>query len=728
MKLLSSNNGQRSALVERLLSRGRSVRWSSLTSFVAAVAIFVLTGCKTIPAGRSAVDDVAVRGTDKLDDGDVLDKIATTKTSKFLGIKQGFLYEYSTFDRFVFQRDLARVEAYYRSKGYWDAHARAGRVRQVSSNHVEVEILVEEGEPVVLRGIKLDGADGLPSTIVRQVNRAAYGTLKKDQPFDEDLYEKAAGDARRALSDRGYAYAKVERDAALDLVKRQADVVFTITPGPLCDFGGVFIEGEGKLPKSQILRAADISEGKPFSEAELDSAQQAILDLNVFASVAITPDLPTPPKSDHPRVDVHIKVEPTRLRTIKLGGGLEFDALKSDVHGVIGWEHKNFLGGLRNFQVELRPGVVLYPLRVSNIVVPSEFFPEERLRVELRQPGLFEARTAGFIRPELDTYAVLIRPDPDPKDPVLGYIESRNSVGADRTFGPMYVAVTQNVQYDVPFSYANGKNPNLTPLLISYPELQVALDFRDDKVHPRKGIFLSGKFQYAGGPFFGDARDFKVQPEARFYVPIFRKLVLAVRGTVGLLYPSNYGSFVENRPPTDPATEAARTHDYQLTFFRGFFSGGPTSNRGYPLRGVGPQDVVPFLSPETSAQEVNNNCSEKNPNRAMDKNCLSPTGGFTLWEASVELRFTVQGPLSIATFCDASDVSPHQTDIRLDRLHLSCGPGVRYDTPVGPIRLDLGFRIPGLQYGSGGVPADEKEPGDFFGIPLAVAFGIGESF
>ena len=717
-------------MVPSLLGRVRHLNWSSLTSLVAAVAIFVLTGCKTIPAGRSAVDDVVVRGANKVDEDETLEKIATTKTSKFLGIKQGFLYEYSTLDRFVLQRDLARVEAFYRSKGYWDAHARAGRVRDTSSKHVEVEILVEEGEPVVTRGIRIEGIDGVSPEIIRQANRAAYTTLKKGQPFEEESYEKAAGDVRRALSDRGYAYAKVDRDAALDLVTRQADVVFTLTPGPLCDFGGTFIEGQGDLPKSQILRAANIQEGKPFSEADIDSAQQAVLDLNVFASVAINPDLPNPPRSDHPRVDVRIKVEPTRLRTIKLGGGLEFDALKTDVHGIIGWEHRNFLGGLRQFSIELRPGVVLYPTRVGNVTAPTNFFPEERLRVELRQPGLFEARTAGFIRPELDTYAVLINPNPKDDAPVLGYFESRNAIGADRSFGPFYVAISQHVQYDVPFSYLKGIDPTLglSPVLISYPEITTTLDFRDDKVHPRKGLYLSNQLQVAGGPFFGDARDVKIQPEARFYVPILRKLVLALRGTVGLLYPSSYGSYVENRPARTPGDAVDRTRDYQLTFFRGFFSGGPTSNRGYPLRGVGPADVVPFLTPTTAASQVNNECDTgQSADRLKSNDCLSPTGGFTLWEASTELRYTVNGPLSVVVFCDASDVSPHPTNIRLDRLHLSCGPGVRYDTPVGPIRLDIGYRIPGLQV-PGGSASDERNPDDLFGIPLAVAFGIGEAF
>jgi outer membrane protein insertion porin family/translocation and assembly module TamA len=106
-------------------------------------AIGVLGGCKTIPEGRSAVNEVQVRGTDKLDDDDVKDKIATTESPKLLMLFRGILFEYSLFDRFVFQRDLARVEAFYRSKGYYGAHARAGRIHQLDDNHVRVEVVVE---------------------------------------------------------------------------------------------------------------------------------------------------------------------------------------------------------------------------------------------------------------------------------------------------------------------------------------------------------------------------------------------------------------------------------------------------------------------------------------------------------------------------------------------------------------------------------------------------------
>ena len=72
-----------------------------------------------MPPGRSAVDDVTIRGANKVDGDEVLDRIATTESPRLLGLFPGVIYEYSLFDRNVLQRDLARVEAFYRAKGCW---------------------------------------------------------------------------------------------------------------------------------------------------------------------------------------------------------------------------------------------------------------------------------------------------------------------------------------------------------------------------------------------------------------------------------------------------------------------------------------------------------------------------------------------------------------------------------------------------------------------------------
>ncbi len=180
-----------------------------------------------------------------------------------------------------------------------------------------------------------------------------------------------------------------------DLVAHKTDIVIAVTPGVKCVFGQVTIEGLGGIPDAPVRRAIDIKPGIPYSEQLLDDAQQALLDLGVFASVELVPDIPGTPEPAGPKPDgkedtlgtkdengssgqgagspgaqgppagppivpVKVKVEPSRLRTIRLGFGLEFDTLKTDVHGIIGWENRNFFGGLRRFSVQLRPGVVLY--------------------------------------------------------------------------------------------------------------------------------------------------------------------------------------------------------------------------------------------------------------------------------------------------------------------------------------------------------------------------------
>jgi hypothetical protein len=83
-----------------------------------------------------------------------------------------------------------------------------------------------------------------------------------------------------------------------------------------------------------------------------------------------------------------------------------------------------------------------------------------------------------------------------------------------------------------------------------------------------------------------------------------------------------------------------------------------------------------------------------------------------------------------------SDVSNQTADIRLDRLHLSCGLGARYDTVVGPIRLDVGYRVQPLQViGYRSEAAAHADPSTnevvqptIFGLPIAIAIGIGEAF
>jgi outer membrane protein insertion porin family/translocation and assembly module TamA len=384
-------------------------------------------------------------------------------------------------------------------------------------------------------------------------------------------------------------------------------------------------------------------------------------------------------------------------------------------------------------------------MRVNYITPPAiNPLPEERLRLTLRQPAFLEPRTTLLVQPEGNVFPMLVAPNPPTTEPVLGYGEVKAAVGAERRFGRHFlIQLTQVFQSEFPFHYTSLPLTAPTPaVILSYPHLVTTLDFRDDPIHTHSGFYVGGS-----------ASDVRLLPEVRGYVPIVRGVTFATRGSLGLLFASNYGDYVQNHLSRTLAPSVAPNNglygavdrDIEIVYFRGFFSGGPSSNRGYPLRGIAPYGVVPFLSPATlqAQQQVaaskggGLSCIPGQPGYNAAE-CLIPIGGFTLWEASAEVRFDISGPLGAATFCDAGDAAPGQAQIRLTHLHLSCGAGGRYDTPVGAIRLDIAYRIPPLQvlgYANeeAAASADPRNgvPPTLFGwnnVPVALSFGIGESF
>ena len=249
--------------------------------------------------------------------------------------------------------------------------------------------------------------------------------------FDEDRYATAKTQITRALTDRGYAYATVQADAQMDLAGHTVDYVFTAKAGIAVVLGPITIvnvqqsepgagsssanptpetlsscppgtgssalkNGGAKPCGAPLLRAMHLEQGEPYSTAQIDAATQALLDLGVLASAQITGDLRDPTVA---QVPITVKIEPTKLHTIRLGGGFEFDEIKAELHGRLGFEDHDFYGDLRNFSLDFTPGVVLYPMRFDNIVTPQHLLLEERTRAQLRQPGFLEERTTGFVRP-----------------------------------------------------------------------------------------------------------------------------------------------------------------------------------------------------------------------------------------------------------------------------------------------------------------------------------------
>ncbi len=695
-----------------LLAPGRILRWAAaLSSGVLAAA---LLGCASVPKHARMVDKVEVEEDSKLKARKIEDHIATRESPKLLGLFRGVVHDYEVFNIHVLRRDLARVERYFRARGYYQAKVRAGRVHY-DGNHVRVVIEVEAGPRTRVETVTIEGIEAVPAGVRRAVERAAKREIQAGDPFEEESFQAAEAVVKQALTDRGYAHAEVTRQAEVNLPESRARLRFEVNAGRTARFGEVRIVGLESIPEDPVRRAVNIEPGDEYSTKSLRRARRAVLDLGVFANVRVKANLEA--AEDAP-IPVVVNVEVAKHKSVKLGVGAQADVIRTDLHLIAGWEHRNFLGGLRDFSIEHRPGVVLFPTRIPSFEAPERLLPEQKTRLSLEQPGLFEARTTGLLRLEYSTFPLLLSPDVDPEAPVLGYHEGRVSAGVSRRFDAFLTRPTHNVQVNVPFAYQGALDPLLDPIVVSYLDLHVNLDLRDSGISPSRGIYLGNSVQVAG--LGGHARDVKLQPEARGYVPL-GSVTLALRTTLGFLFPFNYetpDAGVTEYP--DGPARAERVEDAQISLLRAFFSGGPGSNRGYASRGVGPHGVVPFFAPQSGAMDCAQDRSEVS--------CRLPLGGPSLWEATIELRYPIVDKLSAATFCDASDVSPNQLELRFQRPHLSCGEGLRYGTPVGAIRLDVGYRIPGMQVLESYDAAEEGDPGTILGLPLAISFGVGEVF
>jgi outer membrane protein assembly factor BamA len=684
----------------------------------------IVFGCSKIPATHAAVDSIKMEGNEALSERELEKRLATRETPRLLGIVQGVFFDYRLYNHYVLQMDIQRIERLYRSRGYYHARVRSVQVVFRKKNHVRIRIEIEEGPPTIVSQLRIRGLGHLPYDERRLIRKAIGRRIGVRRVFDQDEFKDAASAAIYELRSLGFAYAEIERAAKVDLPNKKASVSFQVTTFDKVTYGPILIEGLPKgIPEKMVRRALMLTEGKQYSQRKIEDAQQAALALGVFSSVQIEPQLSErgPTKS----VPIVVRVEPTSLHTVELGAGVQLDVIRAATYGLAGYRVQNFLGGLRDLRLRVKPGVVFFPTRLQSLVPPTDILPMVKARATLKQPQIFEARTDGVLRGDFNMYPLLLSPHIDERAPVLGYREVEGGAALERLIGRhLFLSPVYTLQWATPFAYKGQLDPDLHPLVISAVELNARWDTRDDPVFPSRGFAVSTGVQYAG--LGADVYDVRMTPEVRAYIPLGGKFTLATRASTGLLFPQNWGDSLKATDGTPPAavSRAEWVRDAQISLFRSFFAGGPSSNRGYAARGIGPHGIIPFFVPELQSPEAAAEC-EADPT-ADPAQCLLPLGGRTLWEANIELRFPIAGDLHGVVFCDAADAAPRILEFRFKRPHLSCGLGARYSTPVGPIRFDVGYRIPGVQVF--GDSTGEGVPPDFLGIPIALALSIGEAF
>jgi translocation and assembly module TamA len=615
----------------------------------------------------------------KIDDDELLEGLATRPASGWWLWRHGY-----KLDTVALERDRRRIETYYYERGYFSAEVTRVELREVDSGRVDVIFHMQEGAPSVLTDVMIQGAPQKPTgALARAVaNRPAVDEAALRRLIDLPLgkrfsYERyALGEELigQALRTAGFAHAAVRGRVAVDREARRVGVRYELEPGPRVRFGEVRVIGLETLPESVVRNRIAWSRGEVFDPRDVVDTRRKLQGLRRFQSVRIE----LADRAPRPVADIRITAVEALPREVRLGLGVGVDAAHSEVRGRAGYRVFGFPDALSTFSAELRPalsderstdtGIEFVGQAVTSVLREDLFLPllrgEAQAAYTLEKYEAYDSK-GGRFRTALGRFWLADR--------------LRVSVGwqlelLEITDVPTFVSEPVRKEIGLEGYYQLGLFEQI-----------LAFDTRDNPLDARHGIYAELRMRegglYAGGEF----SFVTVSPEVRGYLALGEQLTLAGR--------ARYGQILSG--PGLPITER-------------YFSGGASNHRGFPQRRLSPAAVNDPVTPD--------------PDKSV------AIGGEAMVETSAELRLDLfhfrEQWVGMVAFVDGGRVTTRPELLHpfaVADYYWATGTGLRYDTPVGPLRVDVGYRL--NRYGDNPLIADRTVWNRF-----AVHLSIGEAF
>ena len=572
------------------------------------------------------------------------------------------------FSQSLLDRDVNAIERLYRTNGFRDVrvserleHAYGG-----DPNHMAVILEIDEGTPTFVEELSVEGMDNFPGETFRFSAEAG-------QPFSEITVATDRDLLLAEYYDGGYHDATFDWAVQPGSDERSVKLEYSIHEGERLFVNQALISGlnhtELELVREQVMLRPD----EPLSQTAMFESQRRLYDLGVFSKVDVALQNPS---GDEPTKNVLFQLEEARRWTIGFGGGAEFARIGGatpDITAPVG-------------DATFSPRVTVEVTRLNMRGLGRTLSLRSRVST-LQQRALLtyeNPRWTGSERWKMTLSGLY-----DTSRNVRTYTGTRLE-GAFQLEHRLSRASTGLYRYTYRRTTIDEESlqiqPELIPLaaqpvraaLISGTYIQ---DRRDDPTDSTRGIFNTVDLSFASGHWGSQPDFFRFFGQNSTYHRLSRRLVLARTVQLGLLAP--WGELVVPEAP-GAVVSPFGFPDPRIPLSERFVAGGANSHRGFPFNQAGPRDPVTGF----------------------------PLGGGAELLNSVELRFALIGEnIGGVLFHDAGNVYSRPSDINFrfnqrsleqadgqkffeyDYMVQAVGFGLRYRTPIGPVRVDLGYSM-----------------------------------
>jgi outer membrane protein assembly factor BamA len=580
-----------------------------------------------------------------------------------IAVEKSHLFSPGKFSDKLVRTSVKNLQAVYQSNGFSSVQV----VPTVSKRdgNIKVAFQVKEGPRDIVRSLQIEGADTFSES-----GFAPKGLkLGAGKPYSQALVEADRASIVANYLKAGYLTSSFRQTATVASKEdpHHIDVIYHIYEGPKVFAGSLITLGRSHTKQRLIDEdVASIHPDAPLTETELLTAESRLYEhTGVFDWAEVDPKRQI---TTQEKEDVVVKVHEAKRNQITYGFGFEVINRGGSIpSGTIALPGLPPVGLPSNFTTSQQTfygprGTFQYTR--NNLRGKGESVSFTGFAGRLDQRGAVYYIDPSFLWSKWRA-TTSISAESDEENPIFSSRQARGSFQMQRTLD----GAKANAIF-LRYTYSDTELPDvLIPQLVLPEDRHVRLstiaanftrDTRDNVLDEHKGVLYSAELDF-NTTKLGSSVDFvKFNGQAAYYKTIPHNIVLANSLRIGLAQP-----FASSRVPISEA----------------FFTGGGNTLRGFPLDGAGPQRAV----------EV---CGDGSTTCGTEINV--PSGGNELLLINSEARIPLdfKKGLSLVTFYDGGNVFPNVGFHDFGKLYSNnVGLGLRYATPVGPVRIDLGRNL-----------------------------------